>query len=385
MRSSAIIGLCLQAMEHRSDDWMHTQITEVIGTLILLLQEECAEQSRACLAFIRVCVSVLPVNLLTDLLPTIVSGTLSSLGHLKTKFTARVRSIIRKLSQRVSEESLRPLIPEEDLALYSYIQKQARRTKRKKTSRDELKLQELIGSGDEGDSSDDESDTEQKSARLASRPKATRAMDVVDSFALPASLDDLLEDQVSTFPSGHTSRPLKSSVTLSHDKGKKGKSKMMKSADDSEDEDYSVKLTAEGQLVVEEKDSTQSVSAETKKRADIVDRDSQKEKSKSNDASMSKKRKMKEPGEEYRSKKAGGDVWRSGMLEPHAYIPLDAKMLSMKNRREAVSHFGSVVTNGKKKRTQIVAKHARNKVIVGNRNQRKSVTSKGLDIMDDDD
>ena len=31
------------------------------------------------------------------------------------------------------------------------------------------------------------------------------------------------------------------------------------------------------------------------------------------------------------------------MLEPHAYIPLDPRMLSKKNTSSAVAHFGTVV------------------------------------------
>jgi len=47
--------------------------------------------------------------------------------------------------------------------------------------------------------------------------------------------------------------------------------------------------------------------------------------SNSKEGSTSSKRARREPGEEYRSKKSGGDVWRKGMLEPHAFIPLGEK------------------------------------------------------------
>jgi len=61
----------------------------------------------------------------------------------------------------------------------------------------------------------------------------------------------------------------------------------------------------------------------------------------------SKRPRVREPGEEYRAKNAGGDVWKKGMLEPHAYIPLDPRLLNKKNHREAVSTFGAVVSGGK--------------------------------------
>lgn len=71
------------------------------------------------------------------------------------------------------------------------------------------------------------------------------------------------------------------------------------------------------------------------------------------------------PGHEYKPKKAGGDVKRTvhdiarprvaivlltacldqGMLEPYAYIPLDAKVLGKKQRQEALEIYSGVVSN----------------------------------------
>jgi len=57
-------------------------------------------------------------------------------------------------------------------------------------------------------------------------------------------------------------------------------------------------------------------------------------------------------------------VWRKGMLEPHAYIPLDGRMLAKRNQREAVAKFDSVIKNSKEGIR--VPSH----VIQGNRKQR---------------
>ena len=84
------------------------------------------------------------------------------------------------------------------------------------------------------------------------------------------------------------------------------------------------------------------------------------------------KKRVRLPGEEYRSKKAGGDVWRSGMLQPHAYIPLDAKLLSKKNHEEAISQFGAVV-NSRSTKDQKVRRSRHGQIIVpGNRKQREA-------------
>jgi hypothetical protein len=62
---------------------------------------------------------------------------------------------------------------------------------------------------------------------------------------------------------------------------------------------------------------------------------------------------LKEPGIEYRAKKAGGDVWKKGQaVQPHAFIPLDARLLSKKHHNQAVEHFGVVVNNHNKKESR---------------------------------
>lgn len=54
---------------------------------------------------------------------------------------------------------------------------------------------------------------------------------------------------------------------------------------------------------------------------------------------------LKRPGIEYKAKKAGGDVWRKGQVQPHAFIPLDPRLLSRKHTASAVEHFGYVVSH----------------------------------------
>ncbi len=88
-------------------------------------------------------------------------------------------------------------------------------------------------------------------------------------------------------------------------------------------------------------------------------------------AAGSKRARAKEPGEEYRSKKAGGDVWKRGMMEPHAFIPLDPRLLSKKHTREAVAKFGAVHnSNVNWKKSALPGSKTR--MAVGNRKQRRN-------------
>jgi ribosomal RNA-processing protein 12 len=64
-----------------------------------------------------------------------------------------------------------------------------------------------------------------------------------------------------------------------------------------------------------------------------------------------KKKVVKSLGEAYKSKKAGGDVMKKGQkFEPYAYMPLDGKSYTKKNRRGAVEKMATVVRGGKRKR-----------------------------------
>lgn len=72
------------------------------------------------------------------------------------------------------------------------------------------------------------------------------------------------------------------------------------------------------------------------------------------DEAKQKKNKQKQPkglGDAYKSKKAGGDVMKNGQkYEPYAYVPLDGRSYTKKNRRQAVEQMSSVVRGGKRKR-----------------------------------
>ena len=58
-----------------------------------------------------------------------------------------------------------------------------------------------------------------------------------------------------------------------------------------------------------------------------------------------------ELGSSYRSKKAGGDVRRKGQkFAPYAFVPLDGRSYTKKNRKVAVDQMSSVVRKGKKRK-----------------------------------
>jgi ribosomal RNA-processing protein 12 len=72
---------------------------------------------------------------------------------------------------------------------------------------------------------------------------------------------------------------------------------------------------------------------------------------KSKKAKNNKQQQVQSLGAAYKNKKAGGDAMKKNQkYEPYAFVPLNAKDYTKKNRGKAVSKMGTVVHNNKRKR-----------------------------------
>jgi ribosomal RNA-processing protein 12 len=384
MRSSAVIGMCLLLFERRDEEMLSDWAVELSPTIFLLLKEESTEMTRAVLSFIRVCCVVLPLPLIEALLPQLVEAFTLGLGPYKAKFSSRSRAIMRKLVQRLGDDNVRPLIPELDIPLLDHIQRQQRRAERKKSDKkdiDEDKLDKMMGS--DSDDSDDDNEERQDviDPRLVSRPKAQRVTNLIGT--LPRTLEEMMYDQTPNFAS------LRDEGKSTISKRKENGALALATASHiirgtraiDEDEEYKVMVNRDGRVVIEHRQ-------EENEESSLINNEENENKGKrsldnddGNNNSSSKqpepKKRTKELGEEYKSKKAGGDVWKKGMLEPHAFIPLDARLLNKKNHREAVETFGSVIKGGGggKKAPNVNDKRAH--IVTGNRNQRKNDAKHG--------
>lgn len=201
----------------------------------------------------------------------------------------------------------------------------------------------------------------QEDYRLGKRPKAMRVGDAGRSV-LPSSLDDLLDDQPSlrqtmrgeSFNSGAGSKRARSDFDDSAGASNSGRGKAVRKAAD--EDNFNVVVTADGKVVVKEVEEVEEPEVAAKivrgKRVTEEGTDGTDNPTEQRPESAQKRRKLtlKEPGEEYRAKKAGGDVWKKGMLAPHAFIPLDPRLLSKKHRAQAIDHFGVVVKGGNNKK-----------------------------------
>eukprot|EP01038_Epipyxis_sp_PR26KG_P008350 gene8350-11296_t len=403
MRSAALNGICILLLEQRDDEELISYAAHLLPSIVLLLKEEISEQTKAVLSYFRICSAIFPDELLESMSETMIISFCTGLGQFKEKFSSRCRAILRKLNHRLGEEKLRKYIPTNDLPLLEYINRQARRAKNKKANRSKSQAEHLLGSDSDDSGDDDEEENDLNSGyysdenhskfegevmksvmgsqismrdfgrskkddyRLLSRPKATKAKEMqYTSSTLPTTLDDLLEDQPPMqVVSGQT--VYKNHKTVNNTGltinnlsiGNQAKISNSTAVDGEDGDQYCIVFSSDGKLIVKEReiDNMSLVTSHKDKSVHQTGKSVKDDGMKSVAGSRanttvsqrnSKKRKpLREPGEEYRSKKAGGDVWKKGMLEPHAYIPLDPRLLSKKNHREAVNHFAVVVNNKK--------------------------------------
>ena len=279
-------GLCVLYLEKRSDLDLMAYIPNILDTICILLKEENVEETRVILSLLRTCVNVMPINMLLPLTPQFVTTFTIGLGTLKSKFTARIRAILRKLLQKVGEEAVRPYIPGEDIPLLDYILKQFRRTalhKQKKASAayayERTVLDRMLGSDSEDEEDDEDTDiydtltkshrkADEEADRRLTRVKAHRPAEYKST--LPSTLADLIdEDNIKGAGSKHTAasntttntthnehRPRKRAHTMtSLDDPQSGTgianlSLAATSADPEDTEPYQVTVTAEGRVVV---------------------------------------------------------------------------------------------------------------------------------------
>jgi len=129
LKSSTVTALCLLLLHHRTHSGMLEAGVSLLPQVGELLVADCPHQTKAVLSYLRVFVSIQSVQTITneDLLPSVVAAFTQSLGTHKAKFSSRCRAIMRKLTHRIGEETLRAVVPHSDQPLLDYVCKHARR------------------------------------------------------------------------------------------------------------------------------------------------------------------------------------------------------------------------------------------------------------------
>lgn len=348
LKAAAVNACCLLVLSRRDEYFAQRFADETLPLVLAILSDENGEETKAVLNYLRVVVSVVAVDILEGLVPYVIDAVTRCTGPLKLKYATQVRGILRKLIRRVDDSVMRPHMYADDVPLLDYIMRQDRRSKKKSEQTERDRMDRIIGSDSDSESEDDAPVAPRK------RVKAIRAAST-DEKGFPSTLSALLNEQNDSYS---LKRGAADSVT---DHSRKRRSDAMEESTQ-ENEEYRVVVDAAGRVVVE-RAVQEAVNEAGKDTAQEPEK-----KGTSSDIGKGPKR-VRELGSEYRSKKgAGGDVWKRGQLEPHAYIPLDPKMFSKKNNRETLTQLGSVLLNRNKRSRGGTIGKARG--VTGTRNQR---------------
>jgi ribosomal RNA-processing protein 12 len=375
MRSAAVMALSRLVFEYaRTDETVYSLLPSLLQTVIILFDEDSREVVKSVIAFVRVSVAALSPEQLEPLLPEVVGGLLKYHKG-KDRFRTKIKIILKKLVRHYGYDKLMPLVPETDTRLLTHMRKLSERAARRKAAQREdgharpVDFDELMES-DEEDSDDGRTfmtgatgftrmtATAGKSVRSAAIDKSQRRSIAASIMASSRSRKSEGGPRLRAEGEGEVmdmlSPKMAKSVHFSDD-----------DSDDSDMDDGMMEFDAVGRLVIhddreeasreglkdeEDLDNADESYVSGKKRrlskfesAKVARDEAQKNKS--------RKQQVKALGAAYKAKKAGGDVKKKGQkFEPYAYVPLDGKSYSKKNRRATVEQMSTVVRRGGKRK-----------------------------------
>jgi len=395
MRSAAVMALSRLVFEYaRNDMSVQSLLPSLLQTVMVLFDENSREVIKSVIGFVRISVAALAKGQLEPLLPDLLEG-LFKYNRGRGRFRSKIKIILKRLVKIYGYEKLSPLVPE--ARLVNHMRKMDQRAKRRKEL---LKAQGLEAEDDfEGmmDSDEDDSDDGRtlmtgvtgftKMTAKSGRTLRTAAMEKSVAKSMASKSVKSISTRASRIggegsggPRIHKEKegevfdlldPRMSKHVHFEDANEGGNSDF----DDDDDGSGVMEFDEKGRLVVQDDlasskhnkvsfnddldldEDDEAENAEIRRGGKRIKlskfEDAKMAKAKANAEKSRKKQRqdgVKALGSAYKSKKAGGDVKKKGQAyEPYAYVPLDGKSYSKKNRGKAVNQMATVVKTGKRK------------------------------------
>jgi len=369
MRSAVVMALSRIVYETAMDnEYLRSQLPSLLQTVLVLIDEGSREVVKSVVGFIRICVAVIPPEQLEPLLPELL-GTLLRSNQTKSRFRAKIKIILKKLVKHFGYEALMPHVPNSETRLLTHMRKLDEREKRRRRAQKEEGLSQVRNFDEMVESDEEDSDDgrtfmtgvtgftrrtgQEKSSAgksvASKRSRMTASGSVVSgkSKAASASSKIRLPDETDGEVLDMLGSKMAKRVHFAD-----------KDDDDIDSDDEVMEFNEEGKIIVREEDSDGEKDEDTttsphggnkRRRISMLET----AKAARNEKTNKKQQSQKTPGHgsAYKSKKAGGDVTKKGQkYEPYAYVPLDGRAYSKKNRKNAVEQMSSVVRKGKRKR-----------------------------------
>lgn len=361
MRSAVVMALSRIVFELGwESDQLQSVLPGLLQTVLVLINEGSREVTKSVIGFIRICVAAIPREQLEPLLPELIGSMLNS-PQAKSRFRAKVKIILKKLVKQFGYDALLEHVPSTETRLLTHMRKLDQREKRKKLARKEDgrmqvdQFDDMIGS-DEEDSDDGRTFVTGATGltKLSARSKAKSAMssNSKKSAILSATSAKSAKHRDATFRlPNETDGEV---VDMLGSKMSKRVHFAEVNGSDSDSDDGAMEFDDEGRLVIH--DSEESAPEDVipmdgpNKRRRVATHQSVRT-TKNESKKKNKESTRNALGAAYKSKKAGGDVKRKGQkFEPYAYVPLDGRAYSKKNRRAAVEQMSTVIPKGGKRK-----------------------------------
>lgn len=327
-------------------------------TVLILSDDPSREVTKSMVVFVRVSVTAASAEQLEPLLPDILNGLLKY-HRGKDRFREKIKIIIKKLVKYFGYEKLMPFVPPSDSRLLTHMRKLSEREKRRKLTRRNLQREETRDFQAMEDS--DEEDSDDGKTLMTGMTGLTK-MSRMSRISRMSSGKTLKRRHMETSSLAHSTRSGRVRTTMrikSDADGNVTDVKDLKNVrfaemqEDGSDAEGDMEFDSSGKLVVRDMDDELEHNDDGgtvysfKSRRSTADR-STLDRSISKDST--RKKNTARPGSAYKTKKAGGDTKKKGQkFEPYAYMQLDGRNYSKKNRRHAVEQMGSVVQRRNKR------------------------------------
>jgi ribosomal RNA-processing protein 12 len=359
MRSAATMALSRLVFEFAwNNAEFQAQLPSLLRTVLVLSSENSREIIKSVVGFIRISVAAIPSNQLEPLLPELI-GCLMSYQKVKDRFRAKIKIILKKLVKLFGYDKLIPFVPESESRLLTHMRKLDERQKRRKEA---LKIERPNTTFDSMLDSDEEDSDDGRTLATGATSMFTRKGETTRtalSLADKSVRSSISKSQAGGTISTKSKRRVDSALRLP--KETEGEvvdmlgseiTRRIKFAEDQVDYSDSdeMEFNDDGRLLVRDDleasvlQSTAASDSGPHKKPRLQTENHQNDR-------LDRSKKPRELGASYKSKKAGGDVRKKGQaFEPYAYVPLDGRSYSKKNRRSAVEQMSSVVRKGGKRK-----------------------------------
>jgi ribosomal RNA-processing protein 12 len=319
-------------------------IQELVNTVLMCMSQKNREVTKASLGFIKIAIVCLKAELLELCLEDIVKTVLDHSQDFKSHFKSKIRHIFERLIRKFSFEQIDQYFPEDHKKLILNIKKRRESLKKRKQSSlnqeaeppvkpSKKKFEEAFQDSDSELESDNDDYIPDQFKEVRTSKKKGKPMAVIREGEVVDFLDRNVVSQVS-----HQQKLKKSKINAQFKSNQDGKM-VIADSDDERDEQKEVvsedfyKQSIENELAFTRGPDGRVKFLKRKRNGDVDGADgetttghrwNQNGKNKREKAEVDVNKML---GRQYKSKRAKGDVKRAGMPDPHAYIPLEGKIV----------------------------------------------------------